>query len=115
MEQVKGNSRFLGRWINRWSTRKNEPTGLDPAPLNDGSFQSPTALGQTNALDENLVLTRALARAQQRSTSLLAGYAARVQQLDAEVMQLRAAVIVRDSPLQLALGERLRRGWTPPQ
>lgn len=51
--------------------------------------------------DEFLVLSRQLGRAQQRCSDVLAAQAAQVEALQADVVRLRAAVVVRDTRLAL--------------
>jgi len=57
------------------------------------------------ALDENAVLARELAGAQQRSTALTREQGRRIEQLQAQAMQLRAELIGRDTALALMSDE----------
>jgi len=52
--------------------------------------------------DEFLVLSRQLGQAQQRCSAALAAQAAQIESLQAEVVRLRAAVMVRDTRLAVA-------------
>jgi hypothetical protein len=115
MEQVKQSLPLLGRWMRFWGAHPSGAgTQADALPTSQAAA-SAAAGGQADVLDENAILARTLATVQQRSSRMLASYAAKVQLLDAEVMRLRAAVILRDSALQLALGDQLRHGWTAPR
>jgi hypothetical protein len=58
-------------------------------------------------MDENAVLARELAAAQQRATQLASTQGRKVEQLQAQAMQLRAELIGRDTALA-ALGDDLR-------
>ena len=65
--------------------------------------------------DENAVLAHELARAQSRSSRLLAERAAQIEALQAEHLRLRGELLARDTQL-VALGEALQRleGARPP-
>lgn len=58
-------------------------------------------------MDENAVLARELAAAQQRATQVVAAQVRKIEQLQAQAMQLRAELIGRDTALA-ALGDDLR-------
>ena len=61
-----------------------------------------------NLLDENAVLGRELARAQQRNTQLSSENVARLASQQGQIMQLRASLITRDTQLA-TLQEQLRK------
>ncbi len=61
-----------------------------------------------NLLDENAVLGRELARAQQRNTQLSSENVARLASQQGQIMQLRASLITRDTHLA-TLQEQLRK------
>lgn len=72
-----------------------------------GAAQRADMKQMTSLLDENAVLARELADAQQRNTQLASENAGRMKLLQGQVMQLRAEVITRDTRL-ITLHEQLR-------
>lgn len=114
MKRITGSWDWFKRWVQPWFAPRSslvETAATYPVPQRQVSASASVPVEPPGMLDENAALARTLATVQQRCTRLLTGYAKRVQQLDAEVVRLRAAVILRDSALYLALDEQGRHDW----
>jgi hypothetical protein len=73
---------------------------------------------EAQPMEEHAVLLRAYARAQERCSRLLAERAAQIEELEAQIVRLRGALVARDSAIAVVreeLAARAPKGMTLPK